>query len=188
MERRYCLNNPNNFCYICGSYVVVKQRQTITSFVKNVYHAYFGVKIGNQDKSWAPHSVCSVCVKALRNWQKGRQKSLSFGVSMVWLEPRNHSDDCSFFSCNVQGFNRKNKKHIVYPNLDSAIRPVPHRPDVPIPIAPKEIENGISSVSEESNSDPYDSNFTPDFRKPEVFNYSQLNDLIRDLHLPKDAS
>ncbi|CAH1099231.1 unnamed protein product [Psylliodes chrysocephalus] len=101
---------------------------------------------------------------------------------MVWRELRNHSDDCYFCSCNVQGFNRKNKKHIVlYPNLDSAIRPVPHGPDVPKPIASKEIENVISSVSEESN-------FTPDFREPEVFNQSELNDLIRDLHLPKAAS
>ena len=188
MERRHSVNNPNKFCYICGSYVVVKQRQTITSFVKNVYHAYFGVKIGDQDESWTPHTVCSVCVEALRNWQKGRKKCLSFGVPMVWREPRNHTEDCYFCSFNVQGFNSKNKKQIVYPNLDSAIRPVPHGPDVPIPTAPKALGNIISSESEESNSYPDDSDFTPDFREREVFNQSELNDLVRDLHLPKDAS
>ena len=45
-----CLNNPNVFCYICGSYVIAKQRQDINSFVRNVYYAYFGIRLGDEDK------------------------------------------------------------------------------------------------------------------------------------------
>lgn len=169
--------------------MVIKQRQNITSFVRNAYHAYFKVKIGDQDKSWARHVVCRACVEALRNRIKGRKKSLSFGVPMVWREPKNHSDDCYFCSCDLKGFNGKNKKRILYPNLNSAIRPIPHGNDVPIPVPPKEMENVLSSDSEQSLVDSTDPDFTPEaVQKPELFNQMELNDLVRDLNLPKDAS
>jgi hypothetical protein len=105
MATRWCLNSPNKFYYICGDSVIKKQQRNITEFVKNVYYAYFGVKLGDQGKSWAPHKMCSVCVEELRQWSKGKKKSFRFGVPMIWREPRNHSDDCYFCSCNVQGHN-----------------------------------------------------------------------------------
>lgn len=107
MTSRGCVNCPDSFCYICGEFVVKKQQRSITDFVKKVYFAYFGVKIGDQDKSWAPHRVCSGCVEGLRSWSKGKVKSFRFGVPMIWREPRNHSDDCYFCSCNVQGYSTK---------------------------------------------------------------------------------
>ena len=45
------MNNPNVFCYICGSYVIARQRQDINSFVKNVYYAYLGVRLGDKTKA-----------------------------------------------------------------------------------------------------------------------------------------
>ncbi|GFX82409.1 uncharacterized protein TNCV_2870901 [Trichonephila clavipes] len=36
-----------------------------------VYFAYFDTKLGDQDKSWAPHLVWSVCVEELRQWFQG---------------------------------------------------------------------------------------------------------------------
>jgi hypothetical protein len=46
MATRRCLNCPDNFCYICGDFVIKKQQQrNIAEFVKKVYYAYFGVKI-----------------------------------------------------------------------------------------------------------------------------------------------
>ena len=77
---RGCTNDPNIFCYICGEYVVKSQRQNITNFIKNVYYAYFGIKLGDQYKTWAPHKVCRSCVESLRRYSKGKQKSMSFGV------------------------------------------------------------------------------------------------------------
>jgi hypothetical protein len=47
-----------------------------------VYYAYFGVKLGEQDKSWVPHKV--VCVEDLRKWSKGKKRALRFGVPMIW--------------------------------------------------------------------------------------------------------
>ena len=61
---------------------------------------------------------------------------MSFGVPMVWREPKGHGKDCYFCSCNVSGFNMKNKHNIQYPNLPSAIRPILHLPNVPVPTPP----------------------------------------------------
>ena len=56
--RMKCLNSPNLFCYICGQFTVAKQRVGINEFVKKSYFTYFGMKLGDQDKHWAPHIVC----------------------------------------------------------------------------------------------------------------------------------
>ena len=55
---RKCANKPDVFCYVCGEYTLAPNRNAVTTFVKRVYHAYFGMKLGDQDKSWAPHMVC----------------------------------------------------------------------------------------------------------------------------------
>jgi hypothetical protein len=60
---RGCINRPHIFCYICGQFVIKKQKQNITDFVRKMYCAYFGMKVGDEDKSWAPHKVCYVCVE-----------------------------------------------------------------------------------------------------------------------------
>ena len=96
MTLRGCVNSSENFCYICGEFVVIKQQRNITNFVEKVYFAYFGVKRGDQDKSWGPHGVGLGCVEGLRMWSKGKVKFFRFGVPMIWREPRNHSDDCYF--------------------------------------------------------------------------------------------
>ena len=62
-SRRKCKLDPNVFCYICGSFTVSKQRQGITDFVKKSYLAYFGVKLGDQDKNWAPHQFAGHVLK-----------------------------------------------------------------------------------------------------------------------------
>ena len=37
MSNRGCINDPDVFCYICGSFTVVKQRQKISAFVTGKY-------------------------------------------------------------------------------------------------------------------------------------------------------
>jgi hypothetical protein len=49
---------------------------------------------------------------------------------MVWREQQNHFDDCYFCTVNISGFSSKTKSVIIYPNLPSAIRPVPHSDEV----------------------------------------------------------
>ena len=49
-RRRSCCNDPDSFCYICGEYILKEYKRSITDFVRKVYRAYFGVKLGDQDK------------------------------------------------------------------------------------------------------------------------------------------
>ena len=52
---RKCNKSPDRFCYICGKVTFCDQQCTITPLVKALYHAYFGMKLGDQDKGFAPH-------------------------------------------------------------------------------------------------------------------------------------
>ena len=54
-------------------------------------------------------------------------------VPMVWREIKDHVTDCYFCMTNLQGINRKNKHCVQYPDIPSAIRPVPHGPSLPVP-------------------------------------------------------
>jgi hypothetical protein len=188
MATRGCINSPDIFCYICGQFVIKKQRRNITDFVKKAYYAYFGMKVGDQDKSWAPHKVCCICVEELRQWTQGNKKSLLFGIPMIWREPGNHHDDCYFCSCNVQGYNSKNKKGICYPNMPSAMRPAAHGPDIPIPTPPETLDtNPPDSEYDVSVCD--DVGFQPTTSsEPQLFTQIELSDLVRDLGLPKDCA
>ena len=93
---RQCVNNPDTFCYICGIYVISTRCRQISEFVLKAYFAYFGMKLGDQDKSFAPHIVCHTCVVQLRKWSEGKMKCLNFAIPMVWHEQKNHVDDCYF--------------------------------------------------------------------------------------------
>ena len=92
-----------------GSFTVPSQRMNISEFVKKAYLAYFKLKIGDQGKSWAPHSTCKPCVENLRHCTKGTRKQLSFVIPMVW-------------------------EKLSYPNLDSAIRSVSYSHEIPVAV------------------------------------------------------
>ena len=55
---------------------------------------------------------------------------------MVWKEPRNQIDDCYFCIVKSGGrsFNSKTRSKIKNPNLDSAVRPIPHSDQLPVPV------------------------------------------------------
>jgi hypothetical protein len=148
-----------------------------------VYYAYFGVKLGDQEKSWAPHKLCYVFVEDLREWSKGKRKAFRFGVSVIWREPKNHSDDCYFCCCDVKCCNSKNKKSILYPNPTSALHPVVHCPEVPVP-QPTEILEVASTNGSDSGGDDEKSQCHTESQSPQLFSPSELNNVI-DLGLPK---
>jgi hypothetical protein len=145
------------------------------------------VKLGDQDKSWAPHKVCYVCVEDLRKWSKGKKKAFRFGVLLIWREPKNHSDDCYFCCCDAKGYTCKNKKVILYPNLPSTLRPVVHGPEVPVP-RPTEMLEDVSTNSSDSGGDDEKFQCHTETRSPQVFTQSELNYVIRDLGLSKEKA
>jgi len=63
---------------------------------------------------------------------------------MVWREQTDHVTDCYFCMTNIRGFFRKNKSKISYPECKSAIKPVPHDPDLRVPQPPTEKEDTLS--------------------------------------------
>jgi len=91
--------------------------------------------VGDQDKNWAPHTCCLTCVKRLTDWAMG-SRHINFAIPMVWCEPQDHSSDCYFCIKQIKGISSKSKHIVKYQNLPSAMRPVPHSEDLPIPHPP----------------------------------------------------
>ena len=83
---------------------------------------------------------------------------------------------------------RKPEKIIKYPDLPSAIRPVPHTAQLPIPV-PTSV-NDVKPTETLESSETSQSEFEPDDtqRKSHCVNQKDLNDLARDLDLTKKQS
>ena len=190
---RGCLNKANSFCYVCGDFTTVAQCWTITSLLRTAYFHYFDCRIGDQDKSWAPP-----CYNGLTAWFNGKKVALNFAVLMVWREPWNHADDCYFCLTSVTGFNASSRKKIKYPNHRSAMRPVHHSDDLPVPTPPVN-KDLLSSSDEEmpSREDSAESISLEDIEstysgtsgnEPHWIMQEDLNDLARDLYRSKQQS
>jgi hypothetical protein len=123
----------------------------------------------------------------MRKWSKGKKKAFSFGVPMIWREPENHSDDIFFCCCDVKGYNSKNKKVILYRNLPSALRPVVHGPEVPVS-QPTGILEDASTNSSDSGGDDEEFHCHTESPNPLLFTQSELNNVVRDLGLPKEKA
>ncbi|GBN16426.1 hypothetical protein AVEN_126509-1 [Araneus ventricosus] len=123
------------------------------------------------------------------------RKSMPFAVPMVWREPRCHLTDCYFCMTSAVGFNRRSKHTIHYPNIPSVIRPVPYNESLPIPVAPKTYTLLPEMDLEDFEPQPGLSTSTDDeehpalvHRQPHLVTQPELNDLVRDLELPKSKS
>ena len=154
------------------------------------YFYYFDCKIGDQDKSWAPRICCKLCYNGLTAWFNGKKAAFNFAVPMVWRELRNHADDCYFCLTKITGFYASSRKKIKYPNLRSAMRPVPHSDDLPVPTPPvnkdllsssdEEIpsrEDSAESISLEDIESPYSGTSG---NEPHWIMQKDLNDLALD--------
>jgi hypothetical protein len=94
------------------------------------------------------------------------------------------------------GMSTKKKSTLVYPNTPSAIRPVPHGNGLPVPETPdnsamfSDDEDSVSSNSEEQQpSSSRDADYLPSTHSSNhKIIEGELNDLIRDLELPKNKA
>jgi hypothetical protein len=84
-------------------------------------------------------------IKVTNKENTGKKDAFRFGVPLIWRELKTNSVDCYFCCCNVKDYNSKNKKVILYPNPPSALRPVVHGPEVPVP-QPTELLEDASLV------------------------------------------
>ena len=148
--------------------------------------------MGDQDKKWAPHICCATCVRKLTQWLSGGSRShMPFAVPMIWREPKDHITDCYFCLTKISGFSSKNRNGIIYPNLDSAIRPVPHSESLPVPTrlpgdeVDEDENNTTGDSSENMQMDPA---YEGPSAEPHLITQPELNDLVRDLGLSKNQS
>ncbi|GFQ80185.1 uncharacterized protein TNCT_430951 [Trichonephila clavata] len=92
LSSRRCKHLPDDFCYICGEYSIIKTlTRSIIYYVRQFYLAYYDMKLGDQDKSWGPHKVCVKCRNDQRFWLNGKKTALLFGIPMAWRKPKKTS-------------------------------------------------------------------------------------------------
>jgi hypothetical protein len=184
---RECVNSQK----VCGEFTSKSQTKYITPVLKKSHELYFGCKVGDQDKSWAPHSCSSRYSRLLRGWLIGTHQSMLFAIPMVWREYEDHLTDCCCCLTKIDDHNFKSKHTKFYPNIPSALRPVEHDDSLPNPKPPQQWalhKEEPTSNSPEDETGPSCSNVDPDFPELTVRHFtsqSELNDLVRDLNLSK---
>ena len=109
---------------------------------------------------------------------------------MVWREQTDHLNDCYFCMVKPGAFNAQSIKKITYPYIPSAIRPVSHSMDIPVPAPPEylpsESEGSRSSTS--SSSDQEHTFKLSEPTTPQPLKQHELDDLVRDLGLSKESA
>ena len=194
--RGRCVNHPDRFCYVCGELTFRSQKRKFTTLVMKAYELYFGIKIGDMDKTWAPHICCKTCLTLLTSWLQGRSRKMRFSVPMIWREPKDHLTDCYFCLTNVVGIGPKSKYAVQYPNLPSAIRPVAHSEHLPVPMPPETsaVDDNVCEFQDLESVNNFEPDNDPLFTTtgslpvPQLITQGKLNDLVRDLQLSKKQS
>ena len=127
---RLCLINLINN-YLCSSTRFVSfsltQSHTLsvrfTAYSNSFFSKYYDCPVGDQDKTWAPHIVCSKCDITLKEWKKSKGKTqFSFVTLMYWMEVTDHKE-CYFCQTDLNGMNRNKRRNLVYPDVKSAKKP-----------------------------------------------------------------
>ena len=101
----------------------------------------------------------------------------------------------TYCAVNTKRIKRKKKNPLVYPNLEFAIRPIPHCNEIPVPVFKGLPEFELHSseedqafvLSTDSNEDTVSDVSFPPSLLPQLFS-QKLNVLIRDLNLSKESS
>ena len=116
---------------------------------------------------------------------------------MTWREPTHHTTDCCFYLVNTKGIGKKNRHKISYPSIPSAIRSTLHSDELPIPVfkgffpsvdVGRDQEQETAGETQEILSESGDPSYeTPQSLTPQQFSQPELNDLVRDLGLSKNA-
>jgi hypothetical protein len=112
---------------------------------------------------------------------------MPLAVPIVWREPTDHVSDCYFCLASITGVTAKSKHTVQYPNLPSAMRPVPHSAELPVPKPPT---NMILSDSESRVKMYCDPTFAGacSSKEPHLLTQGGINDIVRNLNLSKKAS
>lgn len=184
MRGAKCVNNRDNFCYVCGNYTVKLRQRNITPYIKKCYKQSFGLKMQNVNNEWAPGICCVSCTFNLSSVFKGTRSCMPFAVPMSWRKQRNHTSDCYFCLTKIAGLQSRKRKNVSYPNVMSATRPLLHSVNV----------SGVNNHQADQKEDNEEgclevsANYDIETNAPHLISQMDLNDLIRDLNLPKSQA
>jgi len=187
---RKCVNSSDAFCYICGKVTFKSRRRSFTPLLKKWYELYFGCKVGDQGKSWAPHFCWMTCARLLAAWAKVL-RCVSSAIPMFWTEPTDHVADCFFCLISITGVTAKSKYTVQYTNLPSAMRPVPHSVKLPMSKPPTNMTLSDSESSDEDVGQVNNMDCNQTFagacssNEPHLLTQGDLNDIVCDLNLSK---
>ena len=184
-------NSSEAFCYICGEVTFKSRRRSFTPLFKKFCDHYFGCKVGDLNKSWAPHFYCVTCARLLAAWAKD-SRSMPFAIPMVWREPTDHVSDCCFCQTSITGVTANSKHTVQYPNLPSAMSPVHESAELPVPnprtnMTLSDGESSDEDVGQANNNMDCDPTITGacSSSEPHLLTQGGLNDIVRDLNLSK---
>jgi hypothetical protein len=103
---------------------------------------------------------------------------MPFEIPAVWREPLSHPTHSYFCTVKTLGFNINNIKSVVYPTLESAIRPQPYMERQARLPTPEPMVEQVEQVSDGANS--FDS------QEPvKLITQPIWNDMVRNLQLSK---
>jgi len=111
---------------------------------------------------------------------------------MVWTEPKDHVSDCYFCLRSIIGVTAKSKYTVQYPNLPSAMRPIPHSAELPVSKPPTNMmlsdrESNDEDVGQAKKNMDCDPTFAGAYssNKPHLLTQGDLTDIVSDLNPSK---
>ena len=113
-----------------------------------------------------------------------KQEAFYFWSSHGMAEPQNHLTNCYFCAVKTAELTSRTRSSTKYPNLPSAIQPVPQCDELPIPVFHgfyhSETESESMSSSEESDrcEEVVVSSHNDELQ---LFTQAEMNDLVHDL-------
>jgi len=114
---------------------------------------------------------------------------MPFAILMVWREPTDHVSDCYLCLTSITGVTAKTKHTVQYPNLPSAMKPVPHSAELPVPkpltnmtLNDSESGDDVGQVNDNMDCDPTYA-VASSSNEPHLLTQWDLNDIVRDLNL-----
>ncbi|UYV82275.1 hypothetical protein LAZ67_21001540 [Cordylochernes scorpioides] len=136
--------------------------------------------------SMSRKSSCPIAVNGVW-WIKG-ERHMPFAVPMIWREPKDHSSDCYFCLTKTTGITSKSRHTVEYPDLPSAMRPVPYSDILPVPQPPENVifsDDDLDRREQQWNDTNFEAGALSELH---LLTQGDLNDLVRDLDLSKKQS
>lgn len=206
-----CPKDKKAFCFVCGEYVPQRCRRAFNVNLREIYRECFKIESDSILKEWAPTSICTNCRISLCTWNSTKDDTdVIFSSPMKWYQPSN-KEECYFCKTETYGISMKHRKNVMYADVISVRKPVTKvlQEEILDNVDRLSVEsknddnnehanNNGNSSDDESDTDDTDDGNDEDYeeqlpsgqkdRTPQKWEQEELNDLVRDLNLPKDAA